>query len=57
MRRVTNMNPSSSIQKTMKMAPKVCTSGEMASFAGTNPVEREEGEEELVWKEEDTVCS
>jgi hypothetical protein len=41
----------------MKAAPKVRTSGEMASLTGTNPVEREEGEDEFVWKEEDTACS
>jgi hypothetical protein len=51
------MNTSSSIQTAMKTAPKVRTSGEMASFAGANPVDREEGEDELVWKEEDTACS
>jgi hypothetical protein len=28
----------------MKLAPKISTSGEMASFTGANPVEREDGE-------------
>jgi hypothetical protein len=57
LRRVTNRNAKSTIQKTMKIAPKVRTSEEMASLAGANPVEREDGEDEWLWKEEDTVCS
>jgi hypothetical protein len=32
----------------MKVTPKVRTSGEMASFTGANPVEREEGDDEFV---------
>jgi hypothetical protein len=32
----------------MKIAPKVRASGEMASLTGTNPVEREEGEDAIV---------
>jgi hypothetical protein len=51
------MNVSSSSQRTMKTAPKVRTSGEMGSFTGTKPVEREAGEDEFVWKEKDTVGS
>jgi hypothetical protein len=54
---VTSRNANSSIQRTRKIAPKVRTSEEMASLAGANPVEREDGEDESVWKEEDTVCS